>query len=154
VHKISQYAQFMQRICKQTDRRFLAPIPRPLWQFTCKAAILFLQLLQLTRLQKEVVTIIMEMLKPVHAVQRIRTQLEEMAGELVCVRANMGRSKILERTGRVAQTHPALFVLDVFEKRNRRSRASYQYIDVLTGTVEVLHPDSKEPLFPWIELLA
>jgi uncharacterized protein Veg len=95
----------------------------------------------------------METMKPVHAIMRIRLALEEMTGDLVCIKAHMGRSKILERHGRVLQTHPALFVIEVHEKRNRRARASYQYVDVLTGAVEVLHHESKESLFPWIAFL-
>lgn len=95
----------------------------------------------------------MEALQPVHAITRIRIALEEMTGDLICVRANMGRSKILERHGTVLQTHPALFVVEVHEKRNRKTRASYQYVDVLTGSVEILHPESKETLFPWIAYL-
>jgi uncharacterized protein Veg len=95
----------------------------------------------------------METIHPVHAVTRIRVTLEEMIGDFVCVKVNLGRSKILERSGRVMQTHPALFVLEVHEKRNRKTRASYQYVDVLTGSVEVLHPETKESLFPWVAYL-
>jgi len=95
----------------------------------------------------------METTKPVHAITRIRVTLEEMKGDFVCIKANLGRSKILERYGRVVQTHPALFVLEVHEKRNRTTRASYQYVDVLTGSVEVLHPETKESLFPWVVYL-
>jgi uncharacterized protein Veg len=95
----------------------------------------------------------MDAVHPVHAVTRIKGTLEEMKGDFVCIKANLGRSKILERHGRVMQTHPALFVLEVHEKRNRKTRASYQYIDVLTGAVEVLHPETKETLFPWTSAL-
>ena len=96
----------------------------------------------------------METIHPVHAVTRIKDTLEEMKGEFVCIKANLGRSKILERHGKVVQTHPALFVLEVHEKRNRKTRASYQYVDVLTGSVEVLHHESKDSLFPWVSYLA
>lgn len=94
----------------------------------------------------------MEMTRPVHAVKIIRTALEDLQGATVKIRANMGRSKVLEREGIVLQTHPALFVVEVREKRDRKVRASYQYVDVLTGSVELSHPESGEALFPWIEL--
>ena len=48
------------------------------------------------------------------------------------------------------QTHPALFVVEVKEKRDRTARASYQYVDVLTGTVELTHVESGENLLPWL----
>ena len=96
----------------------------------------------------------METIHPVHAVTRIKDTLEEMMDDFVCIKANLGRSKILERHGKVVQTHPALFVLEVHEKRNRKTRASYQYVDVLTGSVEVLHPETKESIFPWVTALS
>jgi len=96
----------------------------------------------------------METIQPVQAVTRIKGTLEEMKGDFVCIKANLGRSKILERHGRIVQAHPSLFVLEVHEKRNRKTRASYQYVDVLTGSVEVLHHETKETLFPWVEYLS
>ncbi|MCL2379274.1 MAG: Veg family protein [Coriobacteriia bacterium] len=95
----------------------------------------------------------METIRPVQAVTRIKGTLEEMKGDFVCIKANLGRSKILERHGRITQIHPSLFVLEVHEKRNRKTHASYQYVDVLTGAVEVLHHETKETLFPWVEYL-
>jgi uncharacterized protein Veg len=83
-------------------------------------------------------------------VGRIRSDLEGMTGSRVRVRANMGRSKIVEREGVLMQTHPSLFVVEVEEKRSRTARASYQYVDVLTRTVELTHPDSGESVFPWL----
>jgi uncharacterized protein Veg len=83
-------------------------------------------------------------------VGRIRSDLEKLTGANIRVRANMGRSKIVEREGILMQTHPALFVVEVQEKRERTARASYQYVDVLTGTVELSHPESGETLFPWL----
>jgi len=95
----------------------------------------------------------METIQPIQAVTRIKGTLEEMKGDFVCIKANLGRSKILERHGRIVEAHPSLFVLEVHEKRNRKASASYQYVDVLTGSVEVLHHETKETLFPWVEFL-
>ena len=83
-------------------------------------------------------------------VGRIRSDLEGLTGRRIRVRANMGRSKIVEREGILMQTHPSLFVVEVQEKRERTARASYQYVDVLTGTVELTHPENGETLFPWM----
>ena len=41
--------------------------------------------------------------------------------------------------------HPQLFILEVDRKRGRTSRQSYQYVDVLTGMVELSQGGS--PLF-------
>jgi len=92
----------------------------------------------------------MDFERQTEVVGRIRSDLEELTGSRIRVRANMGRSKIVEREGILMQTHPALFVVQVEEKRDRTARASYQYVDVLTKTVELTHPESGETLFPWM----
>ena len=86
----------------------------------------------------------MDLVRQAEVVGRIRSYLEELTGTRIKVRANMGRSKIIEREGILTQTHPALFVVEVQEKRERTARASYQYVDVLTGTVELSDPDNGE----------
>lgn len=69
-----------------------------------------------------------------------------MAGTRIKVRANMGRSRIVERTGTLLAVHPQLFVVEVEERRGRKARQSYQYVDVLTGTVEIYDTDTGERL--------
>ncbi|HSK46874.1 MAG TPA: Veg family protein [Coriobacteriia bacterium] len=92
----------------------------------------------------------MDLARQAEVVGRIRSGLEELTGTRIKVRANMGRSKIIEREGVLTQTHPALFVVEVQEKRERTARASYQYVDVLTGTVELTNPENGESVFPWL----
>ncbi len=88
--------------------------------------------------------------RQVEVVSRIRSDLETMMGARMRLRANMGRSKIVEREGVLEQTHPSLFVVKVDEKRDRTARVSYSYVDILTGTVELTHPESGENVFPWL----
>jgi uncharacterized protein Veg len=83
-------------------------------------------------------------------VGRIRGDLQDLMGSRMRLKANMGRSKIIEREGVLEETHPSLFVVKVEEKRERTARVSYSYVDVLTGTVELIHPDSEENLLPWL----
>ena len=81
---------------------------------------------------------------PINRVDTIRDELMALQGERLKVRANMGRSRIVERTGTLVMAHPSLFVVEVEERRGRKSRQSYQYVDVLTGTVELYDTDSGE----------
>jgi uncharacterized protein Veg len=83
---------------------------------------------------------------PVNRVDMIRDELKRRMGERVRVRANMGRSRVVERTGSIVAVHPSLFIVEVEERRGRTARQSYQYVDVLTGTVE-LFSEAGEPLF-------
>ena len=78
-------------------------------------------------------------------IDTIHDTLAEHVGERLRVRANMGRSKIVESEGTLTQVHPQRFILEVDRKRGRTSRQSYQYVDVLTGMVELSQGGS--PLF-------
>ena len=87
----------------------------------------------------------MELEKQANLVGDIRAELMDRINTRLKVRANMGRSKIVECEGTLMQAHPALFVVEVDHKRGRKARQSYQYVDVLTGMVEL--SQNGEPLF-------
>ena len=84
-------------------------------------------------------------------VNGIRETLKASIGMRVRVRANLGRSKIIEREGTLVEAHRSLFIVETEEKRGRRARQSYQYVDIFTGTVELTNPDTEEPLFPMLQ---
>jgi len=85
-----------------------------------------------------------------YASDEIRTKLSEMQGQPIKVKANMGRARVFEREGAVSQIHPSLFVVETKEKRSRTAKVSYQYSDVLTGQVELTHPEHGGAVFPWL----
>ena len=88
---------------------------------------------------------------PVNRVDQIREELTLLKGKRIRVRANMGRSRIIERVGTLAGVYPTLFVVEVEERRGRKARQSYQYVDVLTGTVELYDPDTGERILDFSE---
>ena len=79
----------------------------------------------------------------VNHVDDIHEKLTDMVGDRVKVKANMGRTRVVERMG----TIKSVFIVEVDERRGRKSRQSYQYIDVLTGQVELFDPESGEHIF-------
>ncbi len=83
----------------------------------------------------------------VNHVEEIQEKLTEMVGDRVKVKANMGRTRVIERMGVIKGVHPAVFIVEVDERRGRKSRQSYQYVDVLTGTVELFDPETGEHIF-------
>lgn len=86
---------------------------------------------------------------PVNRVDQIRDELAALQGKRLRVRANMGRSRIVERSGTLVHVHPSLFVVEVEERRGRTARQSYQYVDVLTGTVELYDPETGERILDY-----
>lgn len=86
----------------------------------------------------------------VNRVDEIKDRLRDLEGQRVKVRANMGRSRIVERAGTLVHVHPSLFVVEVEERRGRTARQSYQYVDILTGTVKLFDIDSGERLFDYV----
>ena len=87
----------------------------------------------------------------VNRVDEIKDRLRDLEGQRIKVRANMGRSRIVERAGTLVHVHPSLFVVEVEERRGRTARQSYQYVDVLTGAVELSDPASGELIFEPVE---
>ena len=87
----------------------------------------------------------MDLAKQAKIVDSIHDTLHDFVGQRLKVRANMGRSKIVESEGVLTQVHPQLFIMEVDRKRGRTARQSYQYVDVLTGMVEL--SQNGEPLF-------
>ena len=87
----------------------------------------------------------MDLEKQAQIVDSIHDTLSEFVGQKLRVRANMGRSKIVESEGVLIQVHLQLFILEVQRKRGAKARQSYQYVDVLTGTVEL--SQNGDPLF-------
>lgn len=83
----------------------------------------------------------------VNHIEEIQAKLTAMVGERVKVKANMGRTRVIERMGVIKTVHPSVFVVEMDERRGRKSRQSYQYVDVLTGTVELFDPESGEHVF-------
>ena len=83
----------------------------------------------------------------VNHVDDIHEKLTDMVGDRVKVKANMGRTRVVERMDTIKSVHSAVFIVEVDERRGRKSRQSYQYIDVLTGQVELFDPESGEHIF-------
>ncbi len=77
----------------------------------------------------------------------IRDALKELEGQQIRVKANMGRSRIIERTGTLLQAHPSLFVIEVTERRGRIARQTFNYVDVLTGSVQIYNGETGELLY-------
>ncbi len=82
----------------------------------------------------------------VNRIDEIHDLLFGIQGQKIRVRANLGRSRVIECMGTLIQAHPSLFVVEVAGRRGRVSRQSYQYVDVLTGAVELFDPDTGESL--------
>lgn len=85
----------------------------------------------------------MDLAKQAQIITTIHDTLTEFVGQKLRVRANMGRSKIVESEGVLMQAHPQLFIMEVQRKRGASARQSYQYVDVLTGMVELSHNGEK-----------
>ena len=67
----------------------------------------------------------------------IKKGLEDRIGKRIELTANGGRRKTVIRTGILAETYPAVFVVDLDQDENAFERVSYSYADVLTEAVEL-----------------
>lgn len=67
----------------------------------------------------------------------IKSDIEGLIGKKVKITANKGRKKSTIREGWLEQTYPNLFVVKLNNEFNSTRRASFNYTDVLTKTVEL-----------------
>ena len=87
----------------------------------------------------------MDLAKQAQIITNIHDTLSDFVGQKLRVKANMGRSKIVECEGVLMQVHPQLFIMEVKRKRGASARQSYQYVDILTGMVEL--SQDGQPIF-------
>ncbi|MCQ2751957.1 MAG: Veg family protein [Coriobacteriales bacterium] len=80
-------------------------------------------------------------------IEEIKKTLKDLEGQTIHVKANLGRSKIFEKDALLYQCHDNLFIIEIEERRRKKSRNSYQYIDVLTGSLEIYDAKTKEMIF-------
>lgn len=71
----------------------------------------------------------------------IKKSLDSNLGKRLMLKANGGRKKTIERTGVLAETYPAVFVVELDQEQNAFERVSYSYADVLTQTVQITFYD-------------
>lgn len=83
-------------------------------------------------------------------IERIQGDLAGRVGDQMQLKANLGRSKMIEAVGTLVEAHPKLFILKVNEGERDR-RLSYSYADLLTKTVSLSDVDTQSNLLPWLE---
>ena len=67
----------------------------------------------------------MDLAQQAKIVDSIHDTLHDFVGQRLKVRANMGRSKIVESEGVLTQVHPQLFIMEVYRKRGRKAKVRY-----------------------------
>lgn len=75
----------------------------------------------------------------------IKQGLETQIGKRLKLTANGGRRRTVVRSGVLAETYPAVFVVELDQEENAFERVSYSYADVLTEAVELSFFDDKAP---------
>lgn len=67
----------------------------------------------------------------------IKKDIENHVGEMVTLKANGGRRKILVNKGTIEKTYPSIFVIRLENDTHRT--VTYSYSDVLTKTVQLVY---------------
>ena len=78
-------------------------------------------------------------------INSIKDTLAELVGEDIIVTVEAGRRKTTVHEGKLADTYPSLFVVDLEEETSESyERVSFSYADVLTDSIEVEFPEKPE----------
>ncbi|OPJ63394.1 Veg family protein [Clostridium oryzae] len=69
----------------------------------------------------------------------IKQDIESHVGEMVTLKANGGRRKILVNKGIIEKTYASIFVIRLESENDTRRTVTYSYSDVLTKTVQLVY---------------
>ncbi|MDF2947894.1 MAG: transporter permease [Bacillales bacterium] len=67
----------------------------------------------------------------------IKKDLDQNVGRKLHLKANGGRRKTIERSGRLTETYPSVFIVELDKVHSSIERLSFSYADILTETVEL-----------------
>ncbi|MCL2559431.1 MAG: Veg family protein [Turicibacter sp.] len=67
----------------------------------------------------------------------IRNELNGNVGKPVKLIAYESRNRITEKMGTLTNLYPSVFVVEIGEDNESVDRVSYNYIDILTGSVKL-----------------
>jgi uncharacterized protein Veg len=84
---------------------------------------------------------------PKITVHTIKTELEQHVGEKIRFMADMGRSRDLDSEGFITGLYADFFNAELHKNRNRKERNSFQYAEILTGSIELYDAETMQPLF-------
>lgn len=73
----------------------------------------------------------------------IKDKLTELIGEDIVITVEAGRKKTTTHVGRLTETYPAVFVVELNDCKDSYERVSYSYADVLTNSIEIDFPDEE-----------
>jgi uncharacterized protein Veg len=71
-----------------------------------------------------------------NVLEEIRDNVNSFVGQVVLVKANRGRRKVMKKEGVLEKAYPNIFVIKIDEHQQIR-RLSYSYADLLTDNVEL-----------------
>lgn len=67
----------------------------------------------------------------------IRNELADNIGKTVKLVSYESRNRVTKKAGTLTSTYPSVFVIEIGEDQASANRVSYNYIDILTGSVEL-----------------
>ncbi|MCL1990808.1 MAG: Veg family protein [Defluviitaleaceae bacterium] len=67
----------------------------------------------------------------------IRNELNNHIGKPVKLVAYESRNRMTKKAGTLSSIYPSVFVVEIGEDQDSVDRVSYNYIDILTGSVEL-----------------
>lgn len=74
-------------------------------------------------------------------INNIKDTLKELIGENVVITVEAGRKRTRVHEGRLTETYPAVFVVELDDCEDLYERVSFSYADVLTKSIELEFPD-------------
>ncbi len=76
----------------------------------------------------------------------IKRLIEDSIDQPVSLRTHKGRKKYYTKQGKIVETYPDVFVVNIDHGKLPERKETYTYSDVLTSTVEITFDETKKGL--------
>ena len=74
-------------------------------------------------------------------IDNIKDQFQDLVGENIVIPVEAGRRRTKTHEGKLTETYPAVFVVELNDCEDSYERVSFSYADVLTQSIEIDFPN-------------
>lgn len=76
-------------------------------------------------------------------IDSIKNEFEKLIGEDIVIIVEAGRRRTTTHKGKLTETYPSVFIVELNDSEDSYERVSFSYADVLTETIEVDFPNQE-----------
>lgn len=86
--------------------------------------------------------------------ENIKDEFKALIGEDIVITVEIGRGRVTVHKGKLTETYPSVFIVELKDHEDSYETVSYSYADVLTDSINVKFPNLEVEEMPTEEEIA